>query len=88
MYKKMDNKQKILELIFEDSQREYHIREIARIINVSANTVMTATDELKKEDLILKQKDDSTNRVLIKANTKNNIFILLKREYNIRKIIK
>jgi predicted nucleotidyltransferase len=85
---KMNNKEVILNRLFENSYKEYHIRELARDTNISPNTVITITDELKKENLIFKKKDETTNMIIIKANTDNDLFLVKKKNYNAEKIIK
>jgi predicted nucleotidyltransferase len=83
----MNNEEKILEVLFEDSYREYHIRLLAKLTKLNPNTIINITGKLEKEGLIKKTKDKDTNRVLIKSNTQNRIFILKKKFYNITKIL-
>lgn len=78
----MNNKEKILKVLFENSQREYHIRLLAKLTGLNPNTIINLTND----DFIFKKKDEDTNRVIIKAITDNIDFKLQKKFYNIRKI--
>jgi predicted nucleotidyltransferase len=82
----MDNKKKILQILFEEPNRDFHIRLLARLAKLHPNTVMNTTDMLAKEGLIKKKKNKQTNFSIIQANTGNRKFQLLKRFYNVEKI--
>lgn len=82
----MNNEEKILEILFENSNKEFHIRKLARLTKLNPNTIINITNKLLNKKLISKKKDEDTNRVLIKANL-NNEFKLKKQFYNIKKII-
>ena len=82
----MNAKEKIVKQLCEDSYREYHIRLLAKLTKLSPNTVITGTDELQKEGIITKERDTQTNRVIIKANTQNNQFLLQKKFYSLQEI--
>lgn len=47
---------KILELFFEEPNRNFQIREISRITKIPVMTTKKYLEELKKEDLIIKEK--------------------------------
>ncbi len=83
---KLYNEKKVLSLFFKKPGTTLHIRQIARLTGIHPNTVMTLTDKLAKEGMILKNKSKETNIMIIKANNQNPQFILKKREYNINKI--
>ena len=84
MYKKMNNIEKIEKIIFEDSSKEYHIRLIARLTGLNPNTVISVTDNML--DVLTKNKDKDTNRVIIRARQGETGFKIKKKFYNIRKI--
>ena len=86
MYKKMDNKEKILKIIFEEPNKEFHIRLLARLTKMHPNTVITITDELAKENTIFKNSDKERRLTIIKANAQNEFYKLKKLCYNIEKI--
>lgn len=82
----MNNKEKVLKILFEDSYREFHLRLLARLTKLNPNTVLTITDALAREKIIKKYKHKDTNLVIVKANTESREFKLLKQFYNIRKL--
>ncbi|MBU0472502.1 MAG: nucleotidyltransferase domain-containing protein [Nanoarchaeota archaeon] len=84
----MDSEEKVLEVLFENSNKEYHVRLLAKLTNLNPNTIINITDKLKKESLLTKQKDVDTNRVLIKAKIQDRYFKLKKKFYNTDKIYK
>ena len=78
----IDNK--ILNLFFENSNKEFYIREIARVIKIHPNTVMKQVNFLVKEGLLIRKKTKVT--VQISANIENPKFIYYKRINNLKKI--
>ena len=86
MYNKMNAKEKVLGQLCEDSYREYHIRLLAKLTKLSPNTIITVTDELQKEKIVTKERDEQTHKVSVKADTQNRLFLLHKKFYNLRKI--
>lgn len=76
-------KERILNILFEQPTRVFHLRELSRIIEISANSITTALKELKKEELVITEKQFLLN---IKANLENQNFKHLKRVSNLRKI--
>lgn len=81
--KNTNTKEKILEVLFESPNREFHLRELSRITKISAPALGKAINELKKENLIISEKKFLLK---IKANLKNNKFTQLKRVSNLSKI--
>lgn len=81
--KNTDTKEKITELLFNFPLRTFHIREISRILNISAPSISKAVKKLEKEDIIV-----SNKRVIyeIKANIENPKFKQMKRSHNLSKI--
>ena len=82
----MNNREKVLKIVFEDSYREFHLRLLARLTKLNPNTVLTITSALAREKIIKKHKHQDTNLVIVKANTENKDFKLLKQFYNIKKL--
>lgn len=82
----MNNEEKILQVVFEEPNRDFHIRLLARLTKLHPNTVMTVTDALAKEGLIIKQKDKGTKFIFIRANTENRLYKIKKQYYNIIKL--
>jgi len=75
---------KIIEKFIEEPEREFYIRELAKISRKSPTTVSKYTHKLKKEGLLLSKK--LSNHVFFKANSENINFRTLKREHNLRKL--
>jgi predicted nucleotidyltransferase len=80
----MNNKEKILKKIFENPTYKFHVRELARMTRLNPNTIINITEKLKKQDLILKEKNK--NLMEIKANIENINFIRQKRIFNIKRL--
>ena len=84
----MDNKIKLLAVFFEYPQKEFHIRQLARLTKLHPNTIINITDEFAKEGFIQKTKSNEKPIVIMKANTGNLFFKLRKQAYNIERIYK
>ncbi|MBU2560726.1 MAG: nucleotidyltransferase domain-containing protein [Nanoarchaeota archaeon] len=84
----MNTKEKVMEALFEEPSRKFHIRLLARMTGLNPNTIISITDDLAKEGLLTKQKEKETNLVTIKANPQDTIFKIRKQAYNIEKIHK
>lgn len=82
----MDNKEKVMQVLMDDPQKEFHLRLLARLTKLNPNTVISITDELAKEGLAIKEKPKERNIVIIKANTANVQYKLKKQFYNIKKL--
>ena len=76
----------ILKHFMENPEREIHIRELAKEAKISPTTATNYLEELKKENLLSKEK--SRNVILYKANSDNPLFKETKKYYNIKKILK
>ena len=74
-----DNNYKVMKIFFDNSERKFHIREIARQTNLSAPGVLKILKKLKKENLLISEKENVVENVRI---TKNEKFFLLKKCYN------
>ena len=74
-----DNNYKVMKLFFDNSERKFHIREIARQTNLSAPGVLKILKKLKKENLLVSEKENVVENVRISKSEK---FFLLKKCYN------
>ena len=76
-------KGKIMELLFNFPNGNFHIREISRKIKVSPSAILRAVKLLEKENIIVSNKKFLFN---IRANLSNSRFKNLKRAYNLDSI--
>jgi predicted nucleotidyltransferase len=72
------NKLKIIELFFEEPYKNFQIREISRLTKIAVTSVKKYLEELKKEDLI--KKDKKTLYPSYIANQQNRLFKLYKQQ--------
>lgn len=75
---------KVLEIFFENPTREFHLRELSRLLKLSMPTIISATDKLAKEKLIIKTKGKVLTKV--EADRENTNFSRYKRIYNLEAI--
>ena len=78
------NIDKILSIFFDNPNTNYHLRELSRKLNISIPTIISATDKLEKEKLIIKKKERVV--ALVYANRENIDFLRKKRLYNLQKV--
>lgn len=78
------NTDKVLELFTEYPTREFHIREIERLLKISIPTVISSIKKLKRIKMILVEKGKALTK--IKANIENPEFVRVKRIINFSKI--
>lgn len=76
--------QKVLAIFFDYPVREFYLRELSRELKLAMHTVISTTDILAKERLIIKTKGKALTKVV--ANRENPDFIRHKRIYNLEKI--
>ena len=76
--------QRVLEVFFENPSKKLHLRELSRISKLSMPTIVSATDSLAREKLIIKTKGKVVTEVV--ANRENVIFMRHKLLYNLEKI--
>ena len=76
--------QKVLAIFFNYPAREFYLRELSRELKLAMHTVISTTDILAKEGLIIKTKGKALTKVI--ANRENPGFINYKRAYNLEKI--
>lgn len=62
----------LLRLLFADSTRSLHLRELARLSGLAVGTIQREVANLRNAGLILEERDG--NRLYLKANTANPIF--------------
>lgn len=77
----MDERNDILEYFFEYPEREFHVREIAKLLKKSPTTISKYLNELKKEGILLSE--NKLNHHLFRANSTNHLFKDSKLFYNI-----
>lgn len=74
----------VLEIFFIYPSREFHLRELSRLLKLSMPTIIVTTDTLAKNGMVLKTKEKPLTKV--KANREKIEFIRRKRVYNLGKI--
>ncbi len=72
------NKLKILELFFEEPNRNFHLRQISRLTKTAVTSARKYLDELLQENLIVK--DTKTIYPTYLANETNTIFRIYKQQ--------
>ena len=85
MSKIIDSKN-ILKYFFDEPNREFHLRELAKISKIAPTSMGNYLNKFSKEALIEKKRE--RNFVLYRAKTENMIFKEMKRHYNIIQILK
>jgi len=75
-----DNNYKIMKLFFDNPDKKFYIREIARQTGLSAPGVLKILKKLKEETLLTSEKENIVENV--KAS-RNERFFLLKKAYNL-----
>ncbi|MBI2136432.1 hypothetical protein HYU06_05150, partial [Candidatus Woesearchaeota archaeon] len=66
---KKSTTQLVLEVFFKNPNKEFHLRELSRVLKLSMPTIISVTDALSKESLIIKTKGMVLTTVI--ANRKN-----------------
>jgi len=74
----MDN---ILNLFIKESEKQFHIRQISKLLNKSPTTISKYLKELEKEHILKSER--KLNHLLFKANIENKKFKQLKLNYNL-----
>ncbi|MFH1606193.1 MAG: nucleotidyltransferase domain-containing protein [Nanoarchaeota archaeon] len=77
--------QEVLNMFFEQPTRNFHIRELSRILNIPKTTISYHINDLLKKGLITKQKKDTFKS--FKANETNELYRFHKRQAFLKKII-
>src|SRR3989338_5760552 len=74
----------IIRIFFEEPNREFNVREVARILKIAPATASSQLKELARERLLKEKKE--RNLIIYKANLDDERYKDLKVYYNIRKI--
>ncbi len=75
----------ILKYFYYEPEREFHVRELAKLEKKSPTTISKYLDLLKKKNLLIVRK--KYNHLLFKANFESPTFRIFKLSHNLRKII-
>jgi len=78
-----NNTEKVMKLFFENPEKKFHIREIARIVKISSGGAFNIIKKLKKTGLLSSEKKGVIENV---SASKTEKFIQLKRCYNLYSI--
>lgn len=65
----------VIRLLFSDSSRELHLRDLARSSGLAVRTLQTELSKLQNADLLTSRRDG--NRLYFKANTTHPVFLEL-----------
>jgi len=84
MYKKIDAKNQVLKVLFENPTYRYHIRELASVSRLNPNTIINVAILLEKENLIQIIKKKHVTEIY--ANLESKEFIRKKRLFNIAQL--
>jgi predicted nucleotidyltransferase len=74
----------ILKVFFESTNKDFNVREIARILKIAPATASSQLKKLAKEGFLKEKRE--RNLIIYKANLDNDRYTDLKVYYNIRKI--
>ncbi|MFA5019639.1 MAG: nucleotidyltransferase domain-containing protein [Candidatus Pacearchaeota archaeon] len=74
----------IMNIFFEDPNKEFNVREVARILKIAPATASSQLKELAKEKLLKEKKE--RNLIIYKSNLDDEKYKDFKVYYNIRKI--
>jgi predicted nucleotidyltransferase len=80
----MDEQNKLLKYFFEEPEREFHVRELAKLLKRSPTTISKYLNQLKKTRVLVSER--KLNHLLFKANLNSFQFKDLKLFYNIKNI--
>ena len=75
----MDN---ILNLFIKDPEKQFHIRQISKLLNKSPTTISKYLKELEEKNILKSER--KLNHLLFKANAENKRFKQLKLNYNLK----
>ncbi|MBC8500585.1 MAG: nucleotidyltransferase domain-containing protein [Nanoarchaeota archaeon] len=75
----------ILNMFFEQPTRNFHIRELSRILNIPKTTVSYHINDLLKKEIVIKQKKGTFTS--FKANETSELYRFYKRQAFLKKII-
>ena len=72
---------KILELFVKEPEREFHVREVARLVEKSPTTASFYLEKFEEEGILKSER--KLNHLVYKANAENKAFKQLKLNYNL-----
>ncbi|MBU1129603.1 MAG: nucleotidyltransferase domain-containing protein [Nanoarchaeota archaeon] len=72
---------KILKVFFEHPEKEFHVRELSKLLKKSPTTISKYLKEFEKEKIL--QSNEKLNHLLFRANIENKKFKQLKANYNL-----
>lgn len=75
-----DNRIRLLKIFFDSPNKEFYIRELARLTNLSPAGILRIASKLEKEKIILKKKNKATTDIKLDLNENT---LKLKRIYNL-----
>lgn len=78
------NRNKVMELFLLNPDKQFHLREIARLSGLSPAGALKISRKLEKEGLVLREKTRVTDNYI--ANVENKEYIALKKAFNIYNI--
>src|SRR3989339_1538320 len=82
LYKKMD----LINYFINEPEKEFHVRELAKLVKKSPTTVSKYLKQLEKENVLLSE--ERLNHLFFKANTEHDSFKDKKLFYNLQRIRK
>ncbi len=72
---------KILKLFIQEPEKEFHVRQISKILNKSPTTISKYLKELERKKILISEK--KLNHLFFKANTGSEEFKKIKLNYNL-----
>ncbi|MFH1365162.1 MAG: nucleotidyltransferase domain-containing protein [archaeon] len=75
---------RILEVFINEPEKEFHVRQLSKLLNKSPTTISKYLKKLEKEGIL--KSEEKLSHLLFKANYDEENFKRLKRDYNLKKI--
>ena len=75
---------KILAYFFEEPEKEFYVRELAKTLKKSPTTISKYMNELKKEGILVSE--EKYGHLFFRANSSSKLFLEIKKHYNLMKI--
>jgi predicted nucleotidyltransferase len=72
---------KILKLFIEEPEKEFHVRQISKLVNKSPTTISKYLKEYEKKGIL--KSEEKLNHLFFKANSENSEFKQVKLSYNL-----
>jgi predicted nucleotidyltransferase len=73
--------EKVMEVFLDNPSTKFHLRELSRLLNLSMTTIISTTDELASNDLIIKEKGKVMT--IVYANRESDWFRWYKKSANL-----